>query len=198
MGKPKPGTILAQFEQSRLEGGLFQGDRDFTAQDRWVREGAKKRGAKVHFFPMNTGPNPENTDGAGVDPLYGDILDPEFLSNPDVKDERLFNLECYVEHRPSKQKLMKYGVDEQKDVIFHFPFSLLEEQGLVDKFRFRGTDLGDLILWDGTWYRIDAAHRGSFFGQRISHYFTAAICNRYRHNNVPTNDLSNNCPEEEV
>jgi hypothetical protein len=206
MGKPKPGNILEQLEASRREGNLFQGDRDFEGQDRWVREHAEKTGAKIHFFPSSTVRNPKTPpdgssrgESAGVDPLYGDILDPEFFDNPELRDDVKKNLACLIEHHPSKQLLKKYGIDEEREVIFHIPFTLLREKGLVTPRAFRGVDLGDLVLWDGTWYMVYNAHRGSYQGQRINHFYTAAICNRYRLNNVPTEDNRGSCtPEEEA
>lgn len=196
MGRPRPGNILQQLEAVRTEGGLHQTDRDFEAQKRWVVEGCQKRGGKIQYLPSVTVRRAQADDplssGQGVDPLYGDILDPQFLESLNRLD-----MPCYIEHNPSEQRLKKYSISEHKEVIFHIPFSLLEEAGLVTARRFRGVDIGDLIVWDGSWYIVDAAHRGSFFGQRISHYFTAAICRRYHLNNVPTEDTPDDCPEEE-
>lgn len=196
MPRPAPKDILQQLETRRKEGGLWQSDRDYRAQERWIVEGCVKRGAKIQYLPSVTVRKAQGDDplssGAGVDKLYGDILDPQFLDK--LKRE---NLACYVEHNPSKQKLKKYSIDEEKDVIFHIPLKLLKDAKLVTKKRFRGADIGDLVIWDGTWYIVDAVHRGSFFGQRISHYFTAAICSRYRLNNVPT-EASPECPGDET
>lgn len=198
MGKPQPVSPLTEFEKIRKEGGLFQGDRDFSAQDRWVKEGTRKIGAKIHYLPVSTARHPRSGESAGVDDLYGDILDPEFLDNEELVDQRKFNLECFVQHKPSKQLLKKYGIDEQREVIFHIPFSVLRDKGLVTDKRFRGSDIGDLVIWDGTWYMVYSSHRGSYFGQRVSHFFTAAVCDRYRLNNIPTEDRANLCPEEKV
>lgn len=187
---------MQQLESARTEGGLWQSDRDFSAQERWVVEGCVKRGAKIQYLPSVTVRRAQGNDplssGQGIDPLYGDILDPQWLKELERKD-----LPCFVEHQPSKQKLKKYSIDEQKEVIFHIPFCLLKKEGLVTRKRFRGADIGDLVVWDGSWYIVDAAHRGSYFGQRINHYYTAAICNRYRLNNVPVEDYPDDCPEED-
>lgn len=196
MPRPRPGNILQQLEATRKEGGLFQSDRDFNAQERWTVEGCDKRGAAIQYLPSVTVRKAQADDplssGAGVDELYGDILDPQFLT--ELKRE---NMRCYVEHHPSKQQLKKYSIAETKEVIFHIPLATLRKAGLVTTRRFRGADIGDLVVWDGSWYIVDAAHRGSFFGQRISHYFTAAICSRYILNNVTTEDTPKICPEED-
>lgn len=196
MGKPEPGNILEQLERSRQEGGLWQSDRDFRAQDRWTVEGCNKRGAAIQYLPSVTvrraqGDDPLST-GQGIDPLYGDILDPQFIE--DLKRE---NMRAWVEHKPSEQKLKMYSISEEKDVIFHIPFTTLKKAGLVTKRRFRGADIGDLVVWDGTWYIARAVHRGSYFGQRISHFFTAVFCDRYILNSVAIEDVADDCPEEE-
>lgn len=197
MPHPESGEILRLFEESRGKEALFQTQRDYTAQQRWVEEQVLSLGAKVHLIPASTAKFPQGQlESAGVDPLYGDILDPEFVDGPGNLDQRKLNASCLVEHEPSKQLLKKYGVDEAKDCIFHFPTSLLGKLGLITYKRFRGVDIGDLVIWDNTWYIVQSSHRGAFFGNTNNPYFTSAFADRYRHNSVPTERVANDCPEE--
>jgi hypothetical protein len=196
MAIPEQGSILAQFEASRTEGNLFQSKKDFDAQLQWVEEQVEKLGAAVHLMVTSTQRAPQgNLESAGVDPLYGDILNPEFLTGT-PEDQRQFNLRCIVEHHPSKQTLKRYGIDEEREVIFHFVFSKLEKVGLVTEKRFRGIDIGDLVFWDGTWYLVLSTHREAFFGQTVSQYFTSTTCKRYRHDSVPIGDVADHEREE--
>jgi hypothetical protein len=193
---PEQGSLLKQFEASRAEGNLFQSKLDFASQSRWVEEQVRRMGASVHLMVTSTQRAPQGPkQSAGVDPLYGDILDPEFFTD-EGRDERQFNLHALVEHHPSKQVLKRYGIEEEREVMFHVPFSVLEEKGLVTDLRFRGIDIGDLFLWDGSWYISLSVHREAYFGQTVSNYFTTATCKRYRHNSVPTNDVADNEREE--
>jgi hypothetical protein len=201
MSNPEFGSILQQYEASRKEENTFQTQRDFDAQRRWVEEQAERLGAAVHLFVTST----QRAEGAqneapfasgGVDPLYGDILDPSFHDAPDERDQRQINIRCIVEHQPSKQSLKKYGIDEQREVIFHFPLSVLKDKGLVTPARFRGVDIGDLVQWDDSWYIVVTSHRSAYFGQTTGNYFTAAAAERYRPNSVPIDNPANNDPEE--
>lgn len=188
-------SFLELFEKSRSEGNLFQSSIDYALQSRIVREQVEKLGAAVHLMVTSTMRNPQGpTQSAGVDSLYGDILDPEFFA--DSPDQRQFNIRVLVEHHPSKQLLKKYGIDEEREVLFHFPFEALEERGLVTEERFRGVDIGDLVMWDGSWYIAVSVHREAYFGQTVSHFFTSISCKRYRHNSVPTEDAADHeCSE---
>ena len=201
MAIPEQGQILQLFEEQRLQaeaGTLFQTQRDFDGQDRWVREQVEKIGAPVHLFPTSSQRDPQGiAQSAGVDPLDGDILNPEFFTDPEIVDERQFNMKCILEHEPSKQMLGKYGIDEQREVGFHFVKSVLRDKGLVTKRRFRGIDIGDLVFWDGTWYIIQNAHRDHYFGQTVNNYFVVGFASRYTHDNVLIADVSDGgCPED--
>lgn len=203
MAIPEEGEILAQFETSRLSAEddiLFQQQRDFEAQDRWVREQVQKLGAPVHLLPVSTERNPQGIfQSAGVDPLDGDILNPEFLANPVELDQQKFNVRNIIEHEPSKQMLKKYGIDEEREVGFHFVKSILDDLGLVETNtrRFRGIDIGDLVFWDSTWYILQNVHRDHYFGQTVNPYFVVGFASRYPFDNVPIEDVSDNgCPDE--
>jgi len=192
---PTQGDILKRWEEGRKKDNLFQSSRDFDAQNRWVQEQVEKLGAAVHLFVTSTqrGLADGPMESAGVDPLYGDILDPEWFADGSPRDKQKFNIRCLIEHTPSKQSLKRYGIEETRDVIFFFPFEKLSSEGLVTPQRFRGVDIGDLIEWDGTMYIVLNVHRESYFGQTVSNYFTSAACMRYQHNAVPTEDTPEEC-----
>lgn len=203
MAIPEEGDLLRQFEDTRRKGEgmlLFQGDRDFKAQDRWVRESVQKEGAPIHLLPVSTERDPQGPlQSAGVDPLDGDILNPEFLAYPPGKDQRKFNIRVIVEHQPSKQELTKYGIDEQREVGFHFVRSILDDLSLVEanSRRHRGIDIGDLVFWDGTWYILQNVHRDHYFGQTVNPYFVVGFASRYQLDNVPIGDVSDGgCPDD--
>ncbi len=192
--------LLQQFETSRDEGNLFQSDRDEAAQNRWIKEQSEKLGGAIFLVPNATERRPQGEQqAAGIDTMFGDILDPQINNLPEDLRDIEPNLRCIIEHEPSKQTLKRYGVDETRDVIFHVALIILKEKGLVNEVRFRGIDVADLAVWDNSWYIVRSVHRSAYFGQRASAFFTAAACNRYRLNNVTTNQTApGSCPEEEV
>lgn len=198
-------SVLKQWESARRAKDsekFLQGDRDFDFLQNRTEEFVDLYGAAVHIVPVSTEVNPVEGVGpkqsAGVDPLDGDILDPGFFDNPDLEDQRMFNMSALLEHEPSKKLLKRYGVDEERDVLFHIPVSVLEEKELVSEWRVNGLDLGDLIVWDGTWYIAENVHRGSYFGNRNLPHLIVAACVRYRHNSAAVEDDPSDdfCPEE--
>lgn len=173
---------------------LFQGDVDFSFLSGLSEEQSERIGATIHLIPVSTERDPQGEfQSAGVDSLDGDILDPEFFGNPDTKDNRILNFRCLIEHEPPKQMLKKYGVDEQREIVFFLPFPILKQKGIVSEWRPFGVDIGDLIVWDGTWYQAWNVHRDHYFGQRDKSHYIATFCNRYRHNSVPTEDIPDPC-----
>lgn len=97
------------------------------------------------------------------------ILDRENTEVCDTYDETeefiFFNpikVHAYVEHQPSEQELMKYGIDEQRDVLFHMSTPLLEEQGLLSG---EGDGsawlLGSRMVFDNDEYEIKSQHRAT-------------------------------------
>lgn len=190
----KPTTSLAKMlEAERADKErttLFQSDRDFKFLNKKALEQSEKVGATVHFIPVSSELDPKGEfESAGVDELYGDILDPEFQGNPDGKDQRRLNIRCIIEHEPPKQLLKRYGIDEQREVVFYVPFEEFVREGVVSKWRPHGADIGDLFIWDGTWYQAWNVYRDHYFGQRAKAHFIACFANRYRHNAAPTEDI---------
>lgn len=189
-------SILQQYQEDLADDALFQSRTDFDAQNEWVREQVELLGAEVKLIQTSTERAPADGPGesAGVDPLYGDIIDPEwFEPTEEEKAQKKYDFRVIVEHEPSKQLLKKYGISEERDCIFHFPFEALRDRGLVSQKRFRGVAIGDLVLWDETWYIVLTTHRQAYFGQTTSHYFTTVMCMRYRPNSVPTEDTVPEC-----
>jgi len=175
--------ILADFEERRSRAGpqLFQGVRDQDAQDRFAIEFVERQGAAVILAPRVNRLRPEGEDiYAGVDPIDVDRLDIEYI------DKLLrVNVRAIVEHEPSRQLLTKYGVEEERDVVFYVPFTTLNSLGLVNDDRFRGLVLGDMFEWDGTWYIVREAHRANYHGLTDRYHLTAGFCTRYYHTSTP-------------
>jgi hypothetical protein len=180
MGIPTK-SLLDQFEERRAEASLlFQSSRDGSAQDRWVTELSEKLGAAIHFIQRFTQRSPQGTvEGGGIDPLYGDI------PNPAYQDDLVkLNMRAIIDHKPSRQSLKKFGVMEDRDVVFWIPRAELTKYGLVTERRFRGADIGDLIVWDGTWYIAQNVHRDHYFGQSDKFFFVGVFANRYVHDSM--------------
>lgn len=200
---PKPDSLIAaQLEQARAEQEarkLFQGSRDVQFITNKVEEKAIKVGGNIHFLPVSTERDPTGPfQSAGVDPLDGDILDPEFVLDPTKVDlDTLLNFDCQIEHEPPQQLLKLYGVDEQREVAFWLPFSTLKRSGLVDSWRIHGAEQGDLILWDDTWYQAWNVYRDKYHGQRSEAHYILCFCDRYRTNSQDPEDVADECPEED-
>jgi len=175
--------ILIEFEARRARANpqLFQGMRDQDRQDAFVKEFVLRQGAAVILAPRVNRLHPEGENiFAGVDPIDVDRLDIEYI------DGMLqVNVRALIEHEPSRQLLTKYGVEEERDVVFYVPFSELNRLGLVNDDRFRGLILGDLFEWDGTWYIVREAHRTSYHGLTDRYHLTAGFCTRYYHTATP-------------
>jgi hypothetical protein len=174
-------NLIAQFEAMRSQPKIFQDELSGNMLDGIAKERVDIMGAHVNLLIMSSQRNPKGVlESSGVDELDGDILDPEFMDSPAELDHRKIDLPCLIEHTPTKQMLKKFGIDELREVIFHFPFATLKEKGLVTERRFRGIDIGDLIEWDGTFYVTLNVHRGTYFGQSDRFFFTSSFTNRYR------------------
>lgn len=200
---PKPDqeqlSLLEQLRQVREGEQLFQSDRDLRFNTQLVSEQNERLGGVIQFIPVSTERFPTGAfQSFGVDPLDGDILDPQFQNNPEtaLNEREPDPIACFLQHEPSKQLLKKYGIDEEREIIFWVPFSTFKERGFVTETRFRGADIGDLIVWDGTWYIAQNVHRDHYFGQRTDAFEVACFCNRYRQNLNPIHAVADNCPEE--
>jgi len=160
---------------------LFQSEGDYDAQNMWVREYVDQAGANLSVYLNITARDPQPGESGGVHPLYGDIRDPaiESLTKKDFR--------AIVDHKVSAQKLKKYGIDEEREVVFWFPFSSLQEAGVITPVRFRGLAIGDLVFWDSTWYIAENVHRDHYQGQTDRFFFVGAFCNRYRHDSIDSN-----------
>jgi hypothetical protein len=173
-------SLLAQFEARRGQPKLFHGPTDGALLDKFVSEHMRLMGGHVNLIPHSTERNPQGElQTPGVDELDGDIPNPEFLDFDRLNTLKL-DMPCLIEHEPSKQLHTRFGVDEQRQILFYFSFADLKAKGLVTPVRFRGIALYDLIEYDGTFYVVWSVHRSSYFGQSDKFLHTAAFCDRYR------------------
>jgi hypothetical protein len=183
--------VLAKLEAIRGQPRTFHDRLDGEYLDLLVQERADVLGAMVNLIPRSTQRNPRGSlESPGVDGLDGDVIDPEFLDF-EGNDQRKLNFSCIVEHNPSKQMLKKFGIDELREVVFHFSLKALRDAGLVTEAKFRGVDLGDLVEWDGTWYIAHNVHRNSYFGQSDRFLTVSAFCDRYRLNTIDETSKNN-------
>lgn len=181
MPRPEQTALEILEERRRKAGQLFQSARDVGGQERWIGEYVRKHGALVHLVTRTTRRDPQGPmQSAGVDPLFGDITDPEFLEGTRT------DIRSLIDHEPSKQLLSKYGIEEDREVVFWLPRILLDEKGLITPVRFRGVEIGDLFVWDRAWYIVQEAHRDHYQGVSDHFFYVGAFCNRYHHNSVPS------------
>lgn len=110
---------------------------DTVLQKQELREYAERHYPKVGLARLNR--NRTNVDG-----LYNETSDPRFHD-----PEMVF---CYVDHEPTKKSLIKYGLDQTRDVMFQIATLHLDDLGILEN---NDTFLiGDLIHWGDDFYEI--------------------------------------------
>jgi hypothetical protein len=78
------------------------------------------------------------------DPLYNEAMARRFLDPVDLR--------AYAEHSPPKKTLIKYGLDQDRPVMFKATTLHLADLGILEN---RDDFLiGDLVLWGGDTYEI--------------------------------------------
>lgn len=107
------------------------------------------------------------------DELYNDSHDRTYL--PEIRTH------AHIEHSPSKQRLLKYGIDEERDVMVTFSTVLLGDMGILGH---NSTFLiGDIIKWDEDLYEIKSQHRGrdGYWGSSNIPFHIVCTAGRYQH-----------------
>jgi hypothetical protein len=89
-------------------------------------------------------------------------------------------LRARVEHSPSKQRLLRWGIEEDRDCIVSFSTLLLDDLGIL-----AGSSnflVGDLVRFDDDLYEIREQHRpeGSYWGNTNIPFFVSCACSRYK------------------
>lgn len=80
------------------------------------------------------------------------IVDPVYNESPSRRWLDPVELRGYVDHKPSKKTLGKYGMDQERHVLFLVPTHKLSELGILEA---NDTFLiGDLVMWGGDAYEI--------------------------------------------
>mgnify|MGYP006293025649 CR=1 FL=1 len=107
-----------------------------------------------------------------VDELYNDTKNPRWLDPVDVH--------AHVDHSPSVQKLMRYGIQEERDVLITFSTVLLGDAGLLQNNS--NFMIGDLIRWDNDLYEIVSQHRSKdgYWGSSNIPFHIVVSCKRYQ------------------
>lgn len=198
-GRTPDQEILAAFEAQRAEASfLFVDKQDCDFLDGLIQERNAAQMASVFLIPRlsQRDAQAEQGDvnvGAPIN-IYGDTIDPIVnIGKLDHNNKNAHQVRAFAQHEPSKQSLRKYGIEEEREVVFWFPRVSLEALGLTTPRCFRGVEIGDFVVWDNTWYITDNAHRDHYFGQSDRFFFTGAFCTRYHHNSVPTNMTVKGC-----
>jgi len=112
-------------------------------------------------------------EDTNVDSLNNEAIDPRFDT------EHPFQVRGWVEQNPSQQKLMRWGINEPRDVIASFSTVLLDDQNLLaatSQFM-----IGWLVRFDDDLYEIKEQHRpnaGYWGGTNIPFYFSCT-CSRF-------------------
>lgn len=116
---------------------------DIDLQRHLAREFAWRTYPQLRHFQLNR-------DKAKTHPLYRDSADKDRWDDPKT-------LPILVLHDPSKQRLEKYGIDEQRDLMLWYCVPVLDEVGLTPKTM---TEMiGSLVEFDSDLYEIQSQHR---------------------------------------
>jgi hypothetical protein len=115
---------------------------DTTMQKQTLREYAERHFPKVLLVRLDR-------HDTIVDDLYVEATDRRFLDP--------FEVFCYVEHEPSKKMLIKYGMEQMRQVLFHFTTLHLDDLGILEN---NDTFLiGDVVRWGSDSYEVKQQQR---------------------------------------
>ena len=135
---------------------------DFDLQKQFHREYWLTRFPRVGWMALDRTATVE-------DPLYHEAVKQVF-------EDPLF-IPAYIQIEPSRQELMKIGIDEPKDVLLQFNVEVLKEDFdlATDDVR-----IGDKIMWDNIEYMLHTHHRDGYLANSVIP--TKLICTlmRYR------------------
>lgn len=138
---------------------------DIVVQKIWIREQFEK------YYPLIQLIRLDRTK-THVDELYMESSARRFYDPLDIY--------AYIDHSPSKKLLIKYGIEDQRDIIVTFSTLHLSEQLILEN---NSTFLiGDLIKFDDDLYEIldqVRAKQGYWINTNIP-FFIVCTCNRYR------------------
>lgn len=138
---------------------------DLGIQMAWQREVSQMYWPEVELIRLDRGRTQEHF-------LYRDTSERVFQDPVKVR--------AYIDHSPSKQRLMKYGIDEQREVLVYFSTVVLSDMGILENnSQFL---IGDLIRFDDDLYEILTQHRdkaGYWANTNVPLLFICT-CNRFR------------------
>ncbi len=159
---------------------VFPRPKDFNFLDGVISEYYERSNGKVTVFPLSSSIVSTDPAAVKIDELYGTVEEVEIDG---VKSH--LDVDCNIQLQPSKQILKRFGIDEQREILFSFQISKLQELGLVEEGNFRGIEIGDLVNFDDTLYELLSVHRQGYFGQTNLAHFVTATADRYIRNNNP-------------
>lgn len=99
-------------------------------------------------------------------------------ADPDWKNPIL--IRARVEHNPSKQRLMRWGIEESRDIIVSFSSVLLDDLGILEKTS--NFLIGDIVRFDDDLYEIRDQHRPSegYWGNTNIPLYISCSCSRFK------------------
>ena len=139
---------------------------DYKMQATLQREAFMRHHPKIQLIRLDR-------TQTNVDELYRDAQDPVWL--PPIE------IHAHVEHSPSKQRLMKFGINEEREVMVTFSTALLSDAGVLqDNTTFL---IGDCIKFDSDLYEIKSQHRSrdGYWGSSNIPFHVVCTCSRYQH-----------------
>jgi hypothetical protein len=149
-----------------IPGGLqrIPEDRDLAIRANLAKEYYQRHYPSVIYRRL-TRPDLDQLIACDVDPIYYEDRSKTF--QPAVQ------IHAQVNADPPQQLQKKFGLDEERDVVFIMCSFLMEEQDVLPF-------PGDLIDFDGHNYEVQAFHRRDYWFNTNIPFYVSIECNRYR------------------
>jgi len=139
---------------------------DYKIQANFQREAFIRHHPQIALILLNRG----NTN---VDSLYNEASDPDW--------DHPIMVHAHIDHSPSKYRLQKYGMDEERTLLVTFSTVLLLDQKILQP---STTFLvGSIVRFDSDLYEIKTQTRSKdgYWGSSNFPFHIVCACDRYRH-----------------
>lgn len=110
-----------------------------------------------------------NRDTTAVDTLYGEAKNIEFQT---------YKIRALVEIMPKKAKLIKFGLDEDRDLLVYVDVGTLQKSGEIQP------QIGDYLLIEGERYKILETQALDYYAHQEQNFSFGYACNRYRERSI--------------
>jgi len=108
------------------------------------------------------------------------VVDPLYNESPARRWHDPTILRGYVDHKPSKKTLGKYGMDQEREVLFLVPTHTLSDLRILEA---NDTFLiGDMVVWNGDAYEVLDQRKDvdAYWANSSIPFYIAIACNLYR------------------